>query len=277
MLVNSEATNYMIKDQRLFVELNRSKKGTIGSADSQSTFEGKGKVKFTTESSDGDELTVELKDALFVPNYAANLVSVGKLKKAGVTIHFGGDDFLETTGGTRFPIKAAGRLFVWKLKKTGRECIETGEMALASLKDWHERLGHNNLEDVKRLPQHVEGMQITSSEWDSCRECLLNKSKREAVSKDVSTRTQQKLEIVHEDLLGPINLVAVDGQKYAIGFIDSYTRMVKVYVMKSRDEVLGKTKRYFAEVGALKTLVTDGAKEFVSRDMRSVRRKQGTN
>ena len=114
-------------------------------------FEGKGKVKFKTESSDGDELTVELKDALFVPNYAANLVSVGQLKEAGVTIPFGGDDFPETTGGTRFPIKAADRLFVWKLKKRGRECIETGEMALASLKDGHERLGHNNLEDVKRL------------------------------------------------------------------------------------------------------------------------------
>ncbi len=67
----------MIKDPEVFVELDRSKKDTIGSAHSQSTLEGKGKVKFTTETSDGDELTVELKDALFGLNYAANLVSVG--------------------------------------------------------------------------------------------------------------------------------------------------------------------------------------------------------
>ncbi len=145
----------MIKDPGLFVELNRSKKGTIGSADSQSTFEGKGKVKFTAESSDGDELTVELKDALLVPNNAANLISVGRLKKAGVTIHFGRDDFLETRGGTRFPIQAAGRLFVWKVMRRGTECIVTGEMALASLKDWPERLGHNNREDVKRLQNNM--------------------------------------------------------------------------------------------------------------------------
>ena len=58
----------MIKDQHLFVELDRSQKSTIGSADSQSKFEGKGKVKFKTESSDGDELTVEFKDASSVPN-----------------------------------------------------------------------------------------------------------------------------------------------------------------------------------------------------------------
>ena len=54
------------------------------------------------------------------------------------------------------------------------------------------KAGHNNLEDVKRLQQHVEGMQFTSSAWDSCQECLLNKAKKEAVSKDVSTRAQQK-------------------------------------------------------------------------------------
>ena len=68
LLVDSGATNYMIKDPYWFVELDRSKKGSTGSADSQSTIKGKGNVKFTTESSDGDEVTVELKDALFVPN-----------------------------------------------------------------------------------------------------------------------------------------------------------------------------------------------------------------
>ncbi len=94
--------------------------------------------------------------------------------------------------------------------------VDSGEMALASLKDWHERVGHNNLEDGKRLQQQVDGMQITSSERHSSRECLLNKSKREAVSKEVSTMAQQKLEIVHAVVLGPINLVAVNGHKYAI-------------------------------------------------------------
>ena len=90
------------------------------------------------------------------------------------------------------------------------------------------------------------------------------------MSTEVSTRAQQNLENVHADVLGPIIPVAVDGHKYAIGFIDSYTRMVKVHIMESREEVLQKTKRYFAEVGALKTLVTDGAKEFVLRDMRAL-------
>ncbi len=142
-------------------------------------------MKFTTESSDGDELTVELKDALFVPNFAANLVSVGKLKEAGVIVGFGGDDFLETTGGTRFPTQASGRLFVCKPMKRDRD---NGKMALARLKDWHERLGKNNLEDVNRLQQHVDGMQITSSEWHSCREGLLNKSKKEAELENFSCR-----------------------------------------------------------------------------------------
>ena len=38
----------------------------------------------------------------------------------------------------------------------------------------------------------------------------------------------EKLEIVHADVFGPINPVAVDEHKYSIGVIDSYTRIVKV-------------------------------------------------
>ncbi len=138
-------TNFMNKDLDSLVVLDRGKKGAIGSTDSQSTFERKGKVKLTVESRDGDELTVELKNALFVPNYAAKLITDGKLKEAGVTNFFRGDDFLETTGKTRYPIPAAGRIFVRKLIKRGGECINTEEMALASLKTGMKGLGTTTL------------------------------------------------------------------------------------------------------------------------------------
>jgi hypothetical protein len=274
VLVDSGCTNYMIKDRDLFVDLDESRKGIVGSADSESTIEGRGNVKFKVQDARGDIKEIELKDALFVPSYSRNLVSVAKLKKSGVSVRFDDDDYLETRCGTKFPLIADEELFIWKLVDNDRNQREQIAMA-SSLKTWHERLGHNNIENLRQLPNLVFGMEISSSNFESCRECNLQKATRKPVSKDVGTRAETKLDIVHVDVLGPIETESRDGHKYAIGFVDSWSRYVTVYFMKTRDEVPDKIEKYFAEVGTPKTLVTDGAREFTSRYMEQMCRRRG--
>ena len=99
----------------------------------------------------------------------------------------------------------------------------------SSLKVWQERLGYTNYNDLKRLFDHVEGMKICNEDEGICECCETNKPKRRPVSKDTVTRATEVLEIVHTDVLGPIANESPDNFKYAIGFVDSFSRFIKVY------------------------------------------------
>ena len=104
-------------------------------------------------------------------------------------------------------------------------------------------------------------MRSSDSSGDVCEICELNKAKKQPIAKDCTKGAQATLDIVNTDILGPINLEAVDGHKYAVGFVDSFSRFCRVYFMKSRDETLEKIKQFCAEVDQPLTLVSDGAKE----------------
>ena len=67
----------------------------------------------------------------------------------------------------------------------------------------------------------------------------------------------------------------MDGNRYAIGFVDSCSRFCKVYLMKSKEEALEKVQEFFADVGKPRILVTDSASEFVSKEIKSWYRTKG--
>ncbi len=258
----------MLKDRFLFKTLDEDYSGVVkGANSSDSSIKGKGNAEFFVQKADGTEAVITLKDALFVPDYSRKLISVAKLKQSGITVNFGSSDELKTTGGTVFPLACENNLFLWKAKIDDVTFQE--QCFSADLKLWHDRMGHNNFKDLKNLEQHVIGMQIDGSkEIDVCDCCELNKSKRKPIPKDPGTRATSTLEIVHTDVLGPITPESLDGHKYAIGFVDSFSRYAKVYFMKSREEVLEKFQQFCADLGKPQTLVSDGAKEFLSNEFK---------
>ena len=128
---------------------------------------------------------------------------------------------------------------------------------------------------MKRLSEHVEGMKISNKDEGICGCCETNKSKRRPVPKDTITRATEVLEIVHTDVLGPIANESPESFKYAIGFVDSFSRFIKVYFMRSSDEVLEKFQQFCSDIGNPRMVVSDGAKEFTSSEFRSFCRKRG--
>ena len=61
-----------------------------------------------------------------------------------------------------------------------------------------------------------------------CATCETNKAKRRAVTKDVTTRSTEVIEIVYTDNLGSIAEESIDWYKYAIGLADSFSRFISV-------------------------------------------------
>ena len=253
----------MVKDRDLFLDLDLSEQGTVGCANaSTSTIEGSGTAAFWIKDAEGRMRRMELKDALYVPSYSHNLVSVKRLLDQGVKVQFEEPPRLVAPDGTIFPMKSFNNLFSLEVfvepKQKG--------MQAQTMTRWHERLGHTNKRDVSLLEKNVDGMNISSGDSGPgvCEPCVTQKAKRASMKKTWGTRATETLEIVHTDVLGPLHIPSVDGYRYAIGFIDSFSRYSTVYMMRTRDECLTKLELFVADVGVPRTLVTDGAMEYKS-------------
>ena len=262
LAVDSVATNNMIKDRDMFVVLDENFKGLVSNA----KILGKGEVRFRVKDEEGEFKMIELKDTLYVPENSRNLLSVSKMKKAGAEVVFSASSFVRQGNGSVYPLRG---LFLWDTFVGKDECY-----VVSTLKQWHCRMGHNNYKNLSHLEQHIEGMKITDFKIENCETCELNKAKKKPVPKDFYIRATRTLDIVHTDILGPIDPIAEDGHRYAIGFVDSFSRYLKIYFMKTRDEATKKLDRFIADIGVPQTLVLDGAGEYIGQDFRRVCRKQ---
>ena len=173
----------MIKDRKLFAELNEEIEGVVGCANkTESKLCGKGRAVFCVKDSEGNARRVELRDALYVPAYDRNLVSVARLKKVGVEIRFGEETSLTTSDGTKFHIEQENNLFVWRIVPDLR--VTKHETCLSSkLSRWHDRLGHNDWEDLKKLMEHVVGMDVCENDVFACEVVMLTKPKEDLYPK----------------------------------------------------------------------------------------------
>ena len=59
-------------------------------------------------------------------------------------------------------------------------------------------------------------------------------------------KTNAPLEVVHSDLMGPIDVTSKGWARYIFVFIDDWSRYVLVYLFKRKSEVLEKFKEYKA-------------------------------
>ena len=230
LVVDIVCMNHKIKDRNMFAELNEEIEGVVGCANkTESKLCGRGLDVFCVEDSEGNAKSVELRDALYVPAYDRNLVSVARLKTVGVEIRFGEENSLTRSDGTKFHREQENNLFVWKslpdLRATKHEtCLPS------KLSKWQDRLGYKDWEDLKKLKEHVFEMNVSESDVFVCEVCEVNRARRRPVPKDCITRAKETLDYVHCDVLGLVSPISREGCKYAIGFQVCYSPYGTVYL-----------------------------------------------
>ena len=55
------------------------------------------------------------------------------------------------------------------------------------------------------------------------------------------------LEIIHTDVCGSFKTAGVNGERYFVSFIDDYSKIAKVYSIKSKDEVFNCLSQFVNE------------------------------
>ena len=108
---------------------------------------------------------------------------------------------------------------------------------------WHARYGNLNYNSLCFLKKNgFYGFLTITKNIKQCDSCILGKHSKNPFH-EFNLRACIKLELIHSDLCGPMPIISANGNKYLMNFVDDYTRMYWVYLLKKKSEAYGAFKK----------------------------------
>ena len=278
LLVDTGATSHIITDKCKFISFDKTFNPShhcIELADGSRNDKlvvGRGDASVIMTDSEGIERNVILKNALCIPSFPQDIFSVHAANQQGVSLEFSPESScIKTRNGTIFNVETENKLyFVNK--------ISCKANSSRSLNEWHSILGHCNKDDVLKLQNVVNGMNISDkSKSEPCETCIKGKFAQYR-NKNPDRKAQEVLELVHCDIAGPVDPVAKCNYKYAINFVDDKSGYIFVYLLKAKSEAPTALKQFLADsapYGNVKCVRSDNALEFTGNEFESILRERG--
>lgn len=195
-----------------------------------------GRIKGSVITADG-EIHIQLSDVLVVPGLASNLLSVKRVIMAGGRVEFGPDKTEVVMGQARLPCKRNGQLYgltiVTNRARAGPRMMHSGRDSPALLPEggslmldskgayavtspatlWHQRLGHRNIADVRRLGELDIGIPMGLTLECKCDTCEMGKHTSQSFPSSATRLASRPFEIIHVDL-GTVEVPSLRGHKY---------------------------------------------------------------
>ena len=220
-----------------------------------------------------------LEEVLYVPNLKMNLLSLSSTLDKGYNISSNNDQIFINKGSETFVVgKKCNRLY--KLLIT----VEKGDIASVARElnfdVWHQRIGHQNQNYVKKFLKHFEIENCIKSDTKTiCEHCVMGKQSRKPF-KLSSTETNEIGDIIHSDVCGPMEVESLGGNRYYVLFEDDYSNYRTIYTIKRKSEVSDKLLEFVnklkRETGKdIKILRTDNGSEYINGKVEQIVKKFG--
>ncbi|KAL6054460.1 Cysteine-rich receptor-like protein kinase 25-like protein [Balamuthia mandrillaris] len=270
--IDSGASRHMSNKQDWFSSLRTHSPSKIFLGDNYAVPAiGTGTIKLQTNRG----YNIAIDNVLYAPDLANNLVSVAALTDRGNQVLF--------KGNFCYVIDQKGETVATATKKNGNYPLtnfniinneqNTAYMAtqrppstnLTTL--WHRRLGHININSLRKLPQIVSGVTLGRHDFGTCIACITGKQHRTKINRAPAPRALSKLQLVHTDVCGPMQIPSIGGSRYFVTFTDDYTRKTWTYFLKNKNEVTTKfiefAKLVTNQTGlTIKAVRSDGGGEY---------------
>lgn len=278
-VVDSGCTSHMSNNKTLFENIQEKKCEILVAKDKESMeAQGIGIIS-------GDACT--LKKVLYVPELSKNLLSVNAITENEGTVLFTKDKVLITKDEKIIEgRKLENGLYSVDILNDKNENTENSlitENKIEAL-EWHKKLGHIGIQNMKKLIGLVDGMKITEKDClklqsMNCDICLKSKQTR-LPFKTERTRADRPLQIIHVDLCGPIDPLTWNGKKYILTVLDDYSHFTMVYLLENKSEAVETLKDCIHEIEAQKNICVskircDNGGEFANEKMKSWCKKKG--
>ena len=270
LIIDTGCTDHIITQKELFENLQPcSIKNVKDPKGNFTPVEGIGDVPVKLHLKNGKEEEMVLRNVLYVPNYEVNLLSVNRSVRFGYKFIFNKSEAkLRLNHGPQVDLTEDSGLFYLNITfQRSSACHSTTyNTSKAAIKGginlWHQRLGHLNKDDVKRTIGCEDNLK------EVCETCALGKQSSKPVPKETQNKSQKALELVYSDILGPFEVPSLSGSRYAITFIDEYSKHSIVKFMSKKSQAFEKFKEYVAEYGTPQRLRTDNGAEYTSKQFK---------
>ena len=132
-------------------------------------------------------------------------------------------------------------------ENTSKDLVLNNEKLLFnnnSIELLYNRLGHINLNAIKKLKDNTIGINLDLKDinnaritLDNCIICIKSKLTKN-INKDPSTLVLAYLDLIYIDIGGPIKPKTFRGYKYYITFRDAFSKFLVVKLLKSRKDII---------------------------------------
>lgn len=271
---DSGATAHMTNNADFFEAMDSSVHDNVYLADGNKILsKGVGTGKLKVADQNGEPLTVTLKDVLYVPTLAGNLLSISKITEQGFSVSFekngckikrNDDAFIDgERAGNLYHLKQSHRLL---LVKKGVHLHNENCQHL-----WHRRFGHRSPDAVQKIVRENLGHNLNLFDCEmriNCEVCCQGKMSRLPFPKESNSKSCNVLDLVHTYVCGPMHTQTPSGAVYVMTMIDDYSRYTVVYILKRKSEAADKIIEYVNLVNNQfgrkpKIIRSDGGGEYV--------------
>ena len=272
--LDSGATSHMCHDRGKFVNFSLVENQKVRLAvDVTTEIIGKGTVHLTVPNGYNNK-HIRLENTLCVPLLKTNLLSISKTTTNGYDVNFKDMHAVVLNRNGETVVKAERRGDLYYVEEI-TESTAAANSKTSELEKWHNRYGHLNEKDLKKLisKDMVKGVSLDSfAKMPFCEICVLGKQSATPFPQVSLTKSDKLLELVHSDVCGPMRTRSIGGAVSFVTFIDDKSRYVDVFFLKAKSEV----KECFLKYKALaenetecqiKTLRTDNGLEYCGAEL----------
>ncbi|GAA0150755.1 hypothetical protein LIER_09621 [Lithospermum erythrorhizon] len=214
------------------------------------TFDNGGKGKIICKEKLNVDGLPHLTDVLLVGGLTANLISISQLCDDGMkvctykTCQQGCtvNDSCEKTvmHGTR----SADNCYMWSsVQAPSSRKGEHDEL-------WPKRLGHTNYINIQQIisKEAVRGILPFDVKDQACGDCQVEKQSNSCHQKLRPMITTRVLELMHMDLMGPMQVESIGGKKYVYVCVDDFSRYIWVEFLREKSNTFKVVKKLILQV-----------------------------
>lgn len=211
---------------------------------------------------EGKVINLTFEDAMHTPELSHNLISIGRLDKAGCFTVFGGGGatFINTKGAPFMYGRGEGTMYEVDLlpptgdvstkdlptsiKATIAAAVRVSVFATHShnkptnIDTWHRRLGHVGYSTIEKMVNDtlVDGLDVTTMQKGPgmCEDCIMGKHARRPFDGG-EQREKEVLERVYIDLWGPSRVQSTGGKSYMMQLVDGKSRHTEGYFLANKE------------------------------------------
>ncbi|XP_012842820.1 PREDICTED: uncharacterized protein LOC105963014, partial [Erythranthe guttata] len=179
----------------------------------------------------------KLKNVLLVEGLTSNLISISQLCDQDLEVRF-----------NKFACRVLDKdeNCVIQGTRSSDNCyilVSAGMNCFNSLSDstvlWHKRLGHLNFDNLVKISssEYVRGLpKLTKEVGRICGDCKMGKQIKNSHRALANVRTSRNLELLHMDLMGPMQVESIGGKRYIFVCVDDFSRFTWVEFIREKSD-----------------------------------------